>query len=81
MYQTVTPAQDWFFVFKSEGRPIVHHIAAWEQSDDGKLVGLIGGTKRNPYETSHLVTIPPVDGVYLHREQLSEEELEAAKRR
>lgn len=86
-YTQVCTAQDWFFVHKT-GReadpPIVWHIAAWALTDAGEVVGLVGafGEEQGREGVSPKLTIvPPVPGAYLHRDQLSEIELQKARKR
>lgn len=82
MYVSICPAVDWYYVFDSpatEG-PTVIPIAAWAARHGGGVVGLIGATwdvDRAP----QLVELPVVHGQYLHRSQLSEEELAATSKR
>ncbi|WP_238554683.1 FitA-like ribbon-helix-helix domain-containing protein [Dickeya zeae] len=81
-YVQIIPASDWFFrhdnVPGSKRRATVYQLAVWALRNDGKIVGLV--TVRDP-ETQQpkLVTPPPVQGDYLHRDQLSDEEIDAAK--
>lgn len=86
-YTNLTSAQDWFFRHDNPqqgGLPIVYQVAVWatKKGEDGKsvVVGLIapifpgeGGRK--------LHEPPPVEGHYIHREQLTSEEREALKKR
>ncbi|RMV89210.1 hypothetical protein ALP02_200174 [Pseudomonas coronafaciens pv. garcae] len=87
-YTQITPTQDWFFRHdgvKPTDPPILYQVAAWAlKSPDAQgqtaVVGLIapifpgeGGRK--------LHEPPPVEGYYIHREQLTELELQSLKKR
>jgi len=86
-YTNITSAQDWYFRHNNpqEGKePIVYQVAVWatKKTEDGKsiVVGLIapvfpGDAGRKLHEP------PPVEGCYVHREQLTDEELAAVKKR
>lgn len=81
----ISSVSDWFFRHDgTDGAPVVYQIAAWGLTDEGEVIGLVsafgiqqGEQRRAP----HLVAVPPVPGTYLHRDQLSQEEQEASKRR
>lgn len=71
-------ATDWFFVHENTGTKkthTVHHLAAWALTTDGKIVGLlpVSDPSVSHGTTAKLVTPPPVNGQYVHREQLTEE--------
>lgn len=87
-YTQITPTHDWFFRHdgvRPNDPPILYQVAAWAlKSPDAKgqtaVVGLIapifpgeGGRK--------LHEPPPVEGYYIHREQLTELELKSLKKR
>lgn len=83
-YSNLIPATDWFYVHKqlttqADAPPVVHHVAAFALDEQGEPVGLIAvaqGNKAPP----RLVSPPPgVDGMYLHRDQLNEQEAELAR--
>ena len=86
-YSQITSAQDWFFRHpdvRPGKAPILYPVAAWalKTDHDGttQVVGLIapifpGDASRKLHEP------PPVDGYYLHRDQLNEEELQQLKKR
>jgi hypothetical protein len=81
-FKTLIPATDWFYVHKQippTKAPVVYHVAAFALQDDDEVVGLIPvatGNKGLP----RLVKPPAdVDGVYLHRDQLTEEEANLAR--
>lgn len=87
-YVQITPAQDWFFRHggvRPNDPPILYHVVAWAvkaPNGEGRsdVVGLIapnfpGEAGRKLHEP------PPVDGAYLHRDQLNELELLQLKKR
>jgi len=87
-YTQITPAQDWFFRhpgLRPEDPPIVYQVAAWAlkaPNSEGhtEVVGLIapifpGDASRKLHEP------PPVEGGYLHRDQLDQQELAQLKKR
>ncbi len=83
-YKQIMPSTDWYFrhdnVEGSLTKSTVYQLAAWALTNDGEIVGLV--TVREP-KTGRpmLVTPPPVVGDYLHKEQLNDDELLAAKRK
>ena len=87
MPQTIIPATDWFFVHKSANEkepPVVWNLAAWSQTENGEVIGLIGAfghQQAAEKKTPHLVPVPPVPGAYLHRSQLSPLELDQSTKR
>lgn len=82
MYSSICPANDWFYVFDSPepGVPTVVPIAAWAARQGGGVVGLMGPTW-DLARTPQLVELPGVRGQYVHRSQLSQEELAATSKR
>lgn len=84
MYKQIISATDWYFRHDAPpgggSLPVVYQIAAWALTDDGNVIGLV--TVRDP-ETGRpkLVSPPPIPGDYLHREQLTEQEIAATKQR
>lgn len=81
-YVQISPATDWYFRHDNtphDERPCtVYQIAAWALTEEGKIVGLV--SVRDPdTQRAKLVTPPPLPGDYLHREQLSADEIEYAK--
>jgi hypothetical protein len=69
----IMPAIDWYFKHDST----VWNLAAFALTDDGKTIGLVGagndGTlKPVPVETK---------GAYLHRRQLTDDEITAADKK
>lgn len=81
-YAQISPATDWYFKHdnsQNDKRPsTVYQIAAWAITEDGEVVGLV--PVRDPEtKRAKLVTPPPLPGDYLHKEQLTEDEIEYAK--
>lgn len=87
-YTQITPTHDWFFRHdgvKPNDPPILYPVAAWAlKASNGEgmttVVGLIapifpGDASRKLHEP------PPVDCYYIHREQLTEQELQELKKR
>jgi len=83
-YKQIIPATDWYFrhdnVPGDKVKATLYQLAAWALKEDGDIVGLV--TIRD-MGTGHpkLITPPPVPGDYLHKDQLSDDEKEWAKRR
>ena len=75
VYQQISGATDWFYVFQdASGGPCVMPIAAFAIAEDGSAVGLVSASG------SGLVKPPPgTNGMYLLRDQLTGEELMALK--
>ena len=65
-YKQIMPAVDWYFKHDD----VVWNLAAFALTADNTVIGLVGAGNDG---TLH--TVPPVKGVYLHRKQLSEEEI------
>lgn len=83
-YKSIIPATDWYFVDKPKsGEQVVWRIAAWALTNSGEVIGLLGGTGATADADGipRLVAVPPVNGLYLHKEQLSPEEREKTARR
>lgn len=82
-YKQIIPATDWYFrhdnVSGVAGKSTVYQLAAWALKENGEVVGLV--TVRDDNGRPKLVTPPPVSGDYLHKEQLTDDEKEWAKRR
>ncbi len=87
MYTKIVPATDWFFVHPdvlAKNPPTVWHLAAWGLTSEGEVVGLVGafGAEQGRDGVApKLVSVPPVPGVYLHRDQLTEVEREQLRKR
>lgn len=84
MYTTIIPATDWFFVTNnlSDETPLVWPLAAWGvKADVGHVIGLVsvlgGGKNAVMPGTCRLVSVPPLQGIYKHRADLSERESRA----
>ncbi len=79
-YTQILPAPDWFFVHggpRASDPPTVWHVAAWGLTPEGEAVGLVGAfgqDQGNAGMAPKLVSVPPVPGSYLHRDQLNETE-------
>ncbi|HBD4972981.1 TPA: methionyl-tRNA formyltransferase [Escherichia coli] len=82
-YKQIIPATDWYFrhdnVSGVAGKSTVYQLAAWALKENGEVVGLV--TVRDDNGRPKLVTPPAVPGDYLHKEQLTDDEKEWAKRR
>ncbi|HGJ7737673.1 TPA: hypothetical protein ACJXY4_005635 [Pseudomonas aeruginosa] len=85
-YTNIVPAQDWFFCHDAPtpGQPeIIYPVAVWasyeKNAEDGNgtdtvVVGLIAPDFGND-GSRRLHTPPPVKGRYVHRSELSENDL------
>lgn len=77
MYKSIAAATDWYFAQKPE-RPtydrIVWNLAAWGLKQNGEIVGLVSVTEGGKPK---LVAIPDLEGMYLHKSQLSPAEVVA----
>lgn len=84
VYKQIIPAQDWYFVHPSAregGDPVAYQLVCWAVREvDGKdeIVGLIAPGFS---DGKGITTVPPVQGRYLHREQLTEAELKVVSKR
>lgn len=87
-YTQITPTHDWFFRHegvKDGDAPILYPVAAWalkapDENGHTSVVGLIapifpGDAGRKLHEP------PPVEGYYIHREQLHDAELHQVRKR
>ena len=73
IYKQIMPALDWYFKHDNT----VWNITAFALTEDGKVVGLVGAG-----DDGFLVNVPArTKGVYLHRNQLTDSEIEAADRK
>lgn len=82
MYTQISPATDWYFKHENapnDKRPCtVYQLTSWALTDEGEVIGLVA--IRDPKsQRAKLVPPPPLPGDYLHRDQLTDEELECAK--
>jgi hypothetical protein len=69
-YKQLIPAIDWYFKYED----VVWNVAAFALTEDGRAIGLVGAGKDGylkPVPTQH-------EGIYLHRQQLSDNEIVAA---
>lgn len=88
IYKTITQADNWFYVVEKNEHgigPIVMRVAAWAQNEEGDVNGLISVTKGGYDDlqgksTNGLIQIPPLRGVYKHKDELSEEEIALSKK-
>ena len=85
-YIAMMPATDWFFVHESPGGDakrthVVYHLAAWALKEDGKITGLVPVSDASVKNglTAKLVTPPPIEGRYVHRDQLTASMYESLK--
>lgn len=78
--ESLTPCQDWFYVADDgTGKVIVFRVAAWALQIDGQVVGLISASSaKTPDNVARLVAPPPIGGMYLHRDSLSESQVKQA---
>lgn len=80
MYNQIISADGWYFVHPNVNEtapPTVWHLAAWGLTAEGEVVGLIGAfgaDQGSKGVAPKLVSVPPVAGAYLHRDQLSDVE-------
>jgi len=83
--KNIIPATDWFFVHRDDedalARPTVWHLAAWGVNDTGDIVGLVSPAGKSSNGVPSLAIVPPVEGKYLHRDQLTDIEREQALKR
>lgn len=77
-YLQITPAPDWFYAFnRGTDSLTVFYVAAWALTDAGTVIGLVGSVKGS----GRLVEAPDVrDGIFLHRDELNDDELRAARK-
>lgn len=79
-------ADGWYFVFENhqnDGYPaIFSRVVMWHQTENGSIIGLIsayGTGFENLDETpNRLVTPPPVKGTYVHWNEMTDADREAA---
>lgn len=69
----IMPAEDWYFKHDST----VWNVAAFGLTDEGETIGLIGAGKDGTLKTVPIRT----NGSYLHRRQLTDDEIEAADKK
>lgn len=74
---STSPAQGWFFYFKSVNKVIYYRVATWGTTDQGSVIGLLPAQK-NDGDFS-LVTPPNSEfGGYVHWDDLNEEQQKSA---
>lgn len=69
----IMPAVDWYFKHDTT----VWHLAAFGLTDEGKTYGLVGAGDDGTLKPVPVMT----KGAYLHRLQLTEEEIQAADKK
>lgn len=69
----IMPAVDWYFKHDAT----VWHIAAFGLTDDSQTIGLIGAGNDGTLKPVPVMT----KGCYLHRFQLTEDEIQAADKK
>lgn len=77
----ITPADGWYFIHRdtSADTTTVHRVAVWQQQPDGTVIGLLPvNAKVEVGATQRLLGPPPIDGDYVFRSDLTEEELASA---
>lgn len=76
-----TSADNWFFHHSDhvEGSEelIFHRIAIWATYDTGETIGLIGVNLKTS-EGQRLVGPPPIDGGYIHWDEMTQEQQKKA---
>lgn len=70
MYTQIMPSVDWFFKHDST----VWNVAAFALTDSGEVIGLVGAGNDGTLKAVPVRT----KGAYLHRRQLTAEEIEQA---
>lgn len=69
----------WFFVHEgSQGQLILLRVAAWGISEQGDVFGLVSHQELGDTPLK-LVPVPALPGAYKHKDELTEEQLNAAK--
>ena len=62
---------------------VVHHLAAWGLTPEGEVVGLLAGfdpfAGPNQGLTAKLMGPPPLNGRYMHRDELTQQMFGALK--
>ena len=70
-----TSGEGWFFVHADiNGWPTFSRIVVWATYESGETIGLVGVTNSE----HRLVTPPPVEGSYIHWDELTEPQKEEA---
>jgi hypothetical protein len=72
-YKQLIPAGDWYYKFGD----VVWNVAAFAVNDDDEVIGLVGAGNKGT-----LIGVPrSPGGAYLHRNQLTAEEIELADKK
>ncbi|WP_312163586.1 hypothetical protein [Phenylobacterium sp.] len=76
MYKSIASADGWFFMHPNVvagSRPVTYALAMWALPEEGEPVGLVVlNSKTGP---AKIATVPPVAGRYLHRDELTPDQL------
>ena len=87
-YDQIIPANEWYFRHDSpnmDGKPILYQVAVWalktDETGKSSVIGLIAPIFNREDAGRVLHEPPPILGYYIHREQLSEEELQQTRKR
>lgn len=75
MSKTIIPATDWFFLDESGDKLFLWPLAAWALNEAGQTIGLVAATEKASDGSAVLSPVAPVQGRYLHRLQLSSQEI------
>lgn len=78
----ICPADNWYYVAEhvDTKKVYVWPVAVWVIDDAGDVQGYSGGTTTRDNPAHARLFVPPCDiGTYKHRDELSEEELNAAR--
>ena len=75
------PADKWFFYHSDhvDGSKelIFHRVAVWASYDTGETIGLVG-VNLKASEGQRLVAPPPIDGGYIHWDEMTNEQQKKA---
>ena len=80
--KSFAPCSDWYFVFQDPaGKPVNYQLAGFAVvegagDDSDTVVGMVpvtgGGSDNVMPGTCRLATVPPANGTYKHRSEISE---------
>ncbi len=77
MYKSIASADGWFFMHSNaepDAPPVAYVLAMWALSEEGEPIGLVVLNGKAGH--SKIATVPPVPGRYVHRDELTSEQLE-----